>query len=518
MKKVLASLLEILILLSSLCVSLVAGTDGSSLGTVLYIDPTLSSAKPGRTFNITVTAKEVMELFLGEFYLCWDSRLLYTDIDKVNPGDVTPYLDNIYIEEVNDTEGWLHVVVGRPVGVKEGLNGTVQIAKITFLVRRSGSCALHLYNTRLKDIDGVDQPHTTKDGYFEYPVDPEERSPTKSSISGQTVTAADPGSPSVLALIVGGWDIDLGYQFLWDTYYMYYMLVYGYGINRDQIMWLYHDPRYEPEPDAIDGEATKENVRGAITGWLNSSSHEVSTVLIYFACHGGGYSTSSSSLEDGRIDESGDEELEHFDGERWFGVDECLQLEFGEYYWDDELEQDLSTLTYRDLIVVFQACVSENKTCFSGGFIDDLTDVDRTIVTASNETGYSYKDLPPDDGFSEFSESFIDALLGWNTTLSELQRIELENKVNADSDGNGHVSILEAFQYALEHDDAHLQGKEDPWYDDDGDGLPTYVNGKDVIDPEIGYAEVYLDWIPGDIDGDFDVDLDDLYSVLICLL
>jgi len=141
----------------------------------IYVDPPeILDVEVGNTFDIYVTASDIVDLFLAEIRLSWDPPLLYTDIDSINLGDVEPFLDYIYIEEVNNDEGWLHVVVGRPLMVKEGLNGTVQIAKITFLVEAEGSCPLHFFDNpdvpgvepRLKNFAGVDMERTVEDGYF----------------------------------------------------------------------------------------------------------------------------------------------------------------------------------------------------------------------------------------------------------------------------------------------------------------------------------------------------------------
>jgi len=142
---------------------------------VLYVDPPeVLDVDIGDSFDIYITASDVEDLFLTEIYLSWDPPLLYTDIDSINPGDVAPYLEQIWIENVNNDEGWLHVSTGRPIGVKEGLSGTVQIAKITFLVEGEGSCDLHFYDNpdttevepRLKNSAGVDMERTIEDGYF----------------------------------------------------------------------------------------------------------------------------------------------------------------------------------------------------------------------------------------------------------------------------------------------------------------------------------------------------------------
>ena len=209
----------------ALVVSIMVTAPGTSSPEVLlHVDPPLSSEPPTETFDIYVTAgteeEPVANLFLGEFTLSWDPPLLYTDVDNINLGDVAPYLDFIWAEEVNNDEGWLKVTVGRPLGTKEGLSGTVQIAKITFLVEAEGSCTLHLYDTRLKDLGGADLDHMTEDGRFEYPT--VERgsiaggvtdTSTGLPISGATVSAVGPETHSTTTAADGTYtlaDIEVG--------------------------------------------------------------------------------------------------------------------------------------------------------------------------------------------------------------------------------------------------------------------------------------------------------------------
>jgi hypothetical protein len=337
-------------------------------------------------------------------------------------------------------------------------------------------------------------------------------------------------------IVAGDW---IPFTFLQDAYYMYWALVYHLEMTPDQIIYLSYK-EYEYEPDSIDDEPTKANVRSAVNGsmWEASGPDEDDIVIMYFATHGrglqinctyygtvqaSGNSTTASWVKENRIDDdgsgwmdfyieftsgehagtrrdilafngitgnitfggtptfaaavgdtfiirgnkldkgrveiNGDEGYEHFNAtsEEEFGVDEGLRLQRdNSTYWDDELAQDLENLKYGTLILLFQACKTENASCFSGGFIDDLSASNRMVITSSNETSSSYGDLDG-DGFSEFSEGFIDAICGWNTTFV-FPRILLENEVNADfyGNGNGHVSILEAFQYAYAYDDGRL--------------------------------------------------------------
>lgn len=329
-------------------------------------------------------------------------------------------------------------------------------------------------------------------------------------------------------VIVGG---PLGSSILFNTYYCYYVMMNRFDINPEtNIQYLYCDP--SNQIGGVDNSSSKENVQWTISQWLPAHSDEDDIVFIYFSCHGGGFNNTfdedgNPKLGGGRIDESGDEGNEHQCANgTWFGVDENLWI-YGDwespiYYWDDELAEDLSFASYGSLTVMFQACKNENASCFSGGFIDDLSGPNRIIITASNETSDSWSD-EDGDGLSEFSEGFFDALYGYDTEVDiSGVTIHWDQSINADFDESGFVSMQEAFQYAYDHDDArwvvghNVDGDgnpidESPWLDCDGDGLPTFRDGQDVLDCDQHSAVAYLNWIIGDIDNNGYVEMTDYY-------
>jgi hypothetical protein len=121
----------------------------------------------GDPFALYLTAFDVTDLFLAEFTLSWDPAILTTTDAAITPGDTAPYLENILIKTVNAPEGWLKITVGRPIGVKTGLTGNVQCAKITFTVLAEGSCGLYLSDIRLKNVAGEDMTiERIIDGFF----------------------------------------------------------------------------------------------------------------------------------------------------------------------------------------------------------------------------------------------------------------------------------------------------------------------------------------------------------------
>ena len=274
--------------------------------------------------------------------------------------------------------------------------------------------------------------------------------------------------------------------FMGDAAYMYHTLRFHYAF--DKIYYL-HDLT---DREGVNASATKDNVRLAINTTLANWSDENDVVFIFFTDHGAGYSHSGNVISsfarvDGSMGDSLDEgnEIWNETSEEWIGVDECLCLSDGTY-WDDEFKQDLNCLTYGRLVVAIMAC-------YSGGFIDDLTGENRIIMTAANETCTGVTDIYQEEGgfdaggglvsdrYCEWTEALIDALHGEDTYYDPFTYAIVHKNVTiqADSDQDGHVSMLEAWQYAWDHDEGRIDGKETNWLDDNNNGLPTYINGND---------------------------------------
>jgi len=172
----------------------------------------------------------------------------------------------------------------------------------------------------------------------------------------------------------------------------------------------------------------------------------------------------------------------------WVGVDECcLVLDNSgvgyDWYWDDELRSDLSTLSCDKLIFVREGCAEGNQSCFSGGLIDDLSAPNRIIMCSSNETTESFAWT---GGFGCWAKPFIDAMHGEEVTWNGTGVAHTGVKVNADLNNDGHVTLNETWQYAWSHDSYRINGKETPWRDDNGNGLPTFKDGQDVLDATDG--------------------------------
>jgi len=251
--------------------------------------------------------------------------------------------------------------------------------------------------------------------------------------------------------------------------------------------------------------ATRAEVHAAFQ-WLRSRSGSNDLVFIWIGSHGGGFSTFTdgcwiprNSIEGGRAlvtwdDEYGPtqywfwskegrevRETEIFnpntyrygldvnrDGDLndWVGIDECIWLEAdGQRYWDDEFADDVSLIQYRAMVITVVSC-------FSGGFIDDLSCVARRdlqldpILTSSNETWPTWRKVVDHTIYdmSWWGENYIHAL--WP---------EFERFNEVDTDNNGAISVYEAYYWAWLNDPMRQQRLESPWLDDNGDGRPTFV-------------------------------------------
>jgi len=120
---------------------------------------------------------------------------------------------------------------------------------------------------------------------------------------------------------------------------------------------------------------------------------------------------------------------------------------------------------YRRYIIMAQ--------CHSGGFIDDLHNSKTIIMTSCKlqEDAYRCDDRDTSGHWKNENE-------GGNYHHSEFLfymesalrgRDPLGESVNADSDGNGYISLVEAFNYAYTHDSWRvLNGFEHPQWSDDG--------------------------------------------------
>ena len=113
--------------------------------------------------------------------------------------------------------------------------------------------------------------------------------------------------------------------------------------------------------------------------------------------------------------------------------------------------------------------------CYSGGFLDNLMDEDRVIITSS-DADHKDKVIDDKDTLGNSIEegplsSRAEFLYYFNSALDRYtpfdNDIYSDDYVHSDLNGNGYVSIVEAFNYAYDHDSHRAFGVKTPQYDDD---------------------------------------------------
>lgn len=110
------------------------------------------------------------------------------------------------------------------------------------------------------------------------------------------------------------------------------------------------------------------------------------------------------------------------------------------WLWSDEKLDAYSLASLLGLFRVASVNILMGQ-CYSGGFIPYLKEEGLIIATACSGNEQSW--VCPDRPYDEFVYHWTCAMNGAD---------ELGNPVHADSDGNGQVSMAEAFHYAKEHD------------------------------------------------------------------
>lgn len=87
--------------------------------------------------------------------------------------------------------------------------------------------------------------------------------------------------------------------------------------------------------------------------------------------------------------------------------------------------------------------------CYSGAHIPALTKAKRTIITAANnsESAWSTTGI---SGYGYFSKCWVEAMSGYNVSNG--------STINADTDGDNAISMLESYKYAVSHDKAAVEG------------------------------------------------------------
>lgn len=177
-------------LITIICVSLLAPNRATAqTDPVMGTDPLPSTAPVSVSFDINITITDAVNITGWEFNMTFDPTVLNVDTitagvpgyflyDFAIPAGVFPWFVFDPAVDIDNTNGWTHAActlfpVPDPV---DGADGDGVLATVTFTVMSEGNSDLHFVAppTMLRTTDPVDKipvevPHTTEDGFFQYP-------------------------------------------------------------------------------------------------------------------------------------------------------------------------------------------------------------------------------------------------------------------------------------------------------------------------------------------------------------
>jgi hypothetical protein len=265
-------------------------------------------------------------------------------------------------------------------------------------------------------------------------------------------------------LIAGGANPGNNHQRYWNDLSTMYGILRASGYNASNIYVLYADGAARDASMPVNYSATRANI-ATVFNLLASKMSSLDKLYIMTNDHGAGILTTavngySPGIYGGVNDSSGDEAGESYseatyhtdmsgDGDQndSFRVDEVLNLWYDQIT-DDQFAAEVNKITNYGTMII------QMKQCFSGGFVADLTRPNRIVMSSASPTQISWAHSSLQYG--EFTYWYFAALTG--------NKPDGSGAVNADTNGDGKVSILEAYNFARSHDTA----SETPFYEDNG--------------------------------------------------
>jgi len=131
----------------------------------IFIDPPshIDETNTLTDFTININISYIYGLYSWQVYLRYNPELLYTNSTLVKEG---PFLrsggQTLFLSTIKED----YLMIGSQFTSRNSVEGSGTLANVTFVVRRRGETALHLFDTRLNDINVDPIPHTSQNGYF----------------------------------------------------------------------------------------------------------------------------------------------------------------------------------------------------------------------------------------------------------------------------------------------------------------------------------------------------------------
>jgi len=266
-------------------------------------------------------------------------------------------------------------------------------------------------------------------------------------------------------LIVGGGSAASNHYRYWRDLKTMYNILLSHGYQAGNIYVIYASGTGRDADVPVNYSASKANI-ATVFNELAGKMTSLDTLYVMINDHGGGFLAQAIAgygpgSYGGQIDTNGDEGAENIseaaynrdfngDGDRtdMLAFDETISL-WGDRISDDEFAVEVNKITN------YSKMIFQMKQCFGGGFVRDLLGTNRIVMASCSPVQASWADTI-NQHYGEFTYHYFAALTG--------QKPDGSGVVNADANGNGKVSMVEAYNYAQSHDGR----PETPCYDDNG--------------------------------------------------
>ena len=263
-----------------------------------------------------------------------------------------------------------------------------------------------------------------------------------------TILAPSDPNPSKFAIIVCGGAVGGDGQGHFKTNAgNFYEVLRARGYTDDTIIYLNVEGTHMIEiggitQNRVDGISSQQNLQKAID-WLAMYSDSSDKIVIYITDHGASLDTPGIGLFKSEVS--------------------YIKLNDGNNLWDYDLKPMLNDpdLNYGTLIYI-------SEVCFDGGFISEISGINRIIITSTDASHYSYSLNDPPEVESMFTGFFLNKLENnWNFR-DAFKYAAYWTEWTLYNDPTGPY-----YQYPLLDDDGNGIGHRSGVIPGEGDGLDT---------------------------------------------
>jgi hypothetical protein len=158
------SVVALSVILASMLILATGMRTVQASGTVLYVYPVVTTADPGESFTISVSIRDVVNLFSYETKIGFDNVVLEPVSVEEGPfimDQTTSPIGTFFLLIIE--ADYVHVACVTQ-GNYPGVSGSGTLFTVTFNVVNAGTSDLHVYDSILLDSNVVHIQHDTADG------------------------------------------------------------------------------------------------------------------------------------------------------------------------------------------------------------------------------------------------------------------------------------------------------------------------------------------------------------------